>query len=191
MEMRRVARRQVIFVFDPVEIRRFWAIDYWPNGPVVAVGARPSHPRGAWRDPRHRRHRIGRRPDRLHRRVRRCVLGTPRGAPASSRAAFGCRGWRSCQRVCWLRARRGSRPICVRARGTTATDTCGTCPSSTPAIGSSSAAPKGPGARPRTVPHRVEVVDPNLGCRGNGQRRMSRAWWCGVRRTRCVRQVRR
>ncbi len=30
-EMCRVARRQVIFMFDPVEIRRFWAIDYWPT----------------------------------------------------------------------------------------------------------------------------------------------------------------
>lgn len=30
-EMRRVAQRQVIFMFDPIEIRRFWAIDYWPT----------------------------------------------------------------------------------------------------------------------------------------------------------------
>ena len=30
-EMRRVARRQVIFLFDPVETYRFWAVDYWPT----------------------------------------------------------------------------------------------------------------------------------------------------------------
>ncbi|MEM9565641.1 MAG: class I SAM-dependent methyltransferase [Actinomycetota bacterium] len=30
-EMRRVARRQVLFLFDPVETYRFWAIDYWPT----------------------------------------------------------------------------------------------------------------------------------------------------------------
>ncbi len=29
-EMRRVARRQVLFLFDPVETYRFWAIEYWP-----------------------------------------------------------------------------------------------------------------------------------------------------------------
>jgi len=30
-EMRRVAPKQVIFLFDPVETNRFWAIDYWPD----------------------------------------------------------------------------------------------------------------------------------------------------------------
>lgn len=30
-EMRRVAPRQVIFMFDPSETYRFWAIDYWPD----------------------------------------------------------------------------------------------------------------------------------------------------------------
>lgn len=30
-EMRRVAPRQVIFLFDPAETYRFWAIDYWPT----------------------------------------------------------------------------------------------------------------------------------------------------------------
>ena len=30
-EMRRVARKQVIFLFDPVEINRCWVIDYWPD----------------------------------------------------------------------------------------------------------------------------------------------------------------
>ena len=30
-EMRRVAPRQVIFLFDPAETDRFWAIDYWPT----------------------------------------------------------------------------------------------------------------------------------------------------------------
>ena len=30
-EMRRVARRQVIFMFDPEQTYRFWAIDYWPT----------------------------------------------------------------------------------------------------------------------------------------------------------------
>ncbi len=30
-EMRRVARRQVLFTFDPVEIRQFWALAYWPT----------------------------------------------------------------------------------------------------------------------------------------------------------------
>lgn len=30
-EMRRVASRQVIFLFDPAETYRFWAIDYWPT----------------------------------------------------------------------------------------------------------------------------------------------------------------
>ena len=31
IEMRRVAPRQVIFLFDPAETYRFWAIDYWPE----------------------------------------------------------------------------------------------------------------------------------------------------------------
>lgn len=30
-EMRRVAPRQVIFLFDPTETYRFWAIEYWPT----------------------------------------------------------------------------------------------------------------------------------------------------------------
>lgn len=30
-EMRRVAPRQVIFLFDPTETYHFWAIDYWPT----------------------------------------------------------------------------------------------------------------------------------------------------------------
>lgn len=30
-EMRRVALRQVIFLFDPAETCRFWAVDYWPT----------------------------------------------------------------------------------------------------------------------------------------------------------------
>jgi SAM-dependent methyltransferase len=31
MEMRRVAPRQVILMFDPAEISRFWALGYWPE----------------------------------------------------------------------------------------------------------------------------------------------------------------
>ncbi|MEM8926237.1 MAG: class I SAM-dependent methyltransferase [Actinomycetota bacterium] len=31
LEMRRVSARQVIFMFDPVEVYRFWAVDYWPE----------------------------------------------------------------------------------------------------------------------------------------------------------------
>jgi SAM-dependent methyltransferase len=35
-EMRRVAPRQVIFLFDPAETYRFWAIDYWPTALSLA-----------------------------------------------------------------------------------------------------------------------------------------------------------
>jgi hypothetical protein len=34
-EMRRVAPRQVIFLFDPAEIARFWAYPYWPEAQAL------------------------------------------------------------------------------------------------------------------------------------------------------------
>ena len=30
-ELRRVAARQVVFLFEPLEVRRFWAVEYFPE----------------------------------------------------------------------------------------------------------------------------------------------------------------
>ena len=48
-EMRRVAPRQVIFLFDPAETYRFWAIDYWPTAlalPSLHTDAWNAHRQG-------------------------------------------------------------------------------------------------------------------------------------------------
>ncbi len=44
-EMKRVAARQVIFMFDPDEVYRFWAIEYWPA--AVSLPSEQNLPRPA------------------------------------------------------------------------------------------------------------------------------------------------
>jgi SAM-dependent methyltransferase len=44
-EMRRVAPRQVILLFDPAETYRFWAIDYWPTALSLPSEQTPPTPK--------------------------------------------------------------------------------------------------------------------------------------------------
>ena len=45
-EMGRVAARQVVFLFEPAMINRFWPVDggYWPEALQLPSGATPSAP---------------------------------------------------------------------------------------------------------------------------------------------------
>lgn len=120
-EMRRVARKQVIFLFDPVETNRFWAIDYWPDAlslpseptlsdpttlprcstlPTCTPSRSPSiAPTGSAR-----RSGAARRP-----------TSTPRYSKAFHR-------WPSCSPRSWRRAQRAWPRTCTPANGTAITD---------------------------------------------------------------------
>ena len=51
-EMRRVAPRQVVFLFDPGHTSRFWAMDYFPEALRDGDGTQRPRSRGARRPPR-------------------------------------------------------------------------------------------------------------------------------------------